>query len=69
MIILPLYFELLRGKGVVGTGLLLLAYGAGAAIAMRTGGRLTDRLGGGITSVAGLIVTVSTTIRFVFLGG
>jgi EmrB/QacA subfamily drug resistance transporter len=67
MIILPLYFELLRGKGVVGTGLLLLAYGAGAAIAMRTGGRLTDRFGGGITSVVGLIVTVATTIPFIFL--
>jgi len=29
MIILPLHFELLRGKGVVDTGLLLLTYGAG----------------------------------------
>jgi MFS family permease len=69
MIILPLYFELLRGKGVVDTGLLLLAYGAGAAIAMRTGGQLTDRFGGGITSVAGLTITVATTIPFAFLSG
>jgi EmrB/QacA subfamily drug resistance transporter len=66
MIILPLYFELLRHKDVVDTGLLLLAYGIGAAIAMRIGGTLTDRYGGGITSAAGLAITVATTIPLAF---
>jgi EmrB/QacA subfamily drug resistance transporter len=68
MIILPLYYELLRGKGLVATGLLLLAYGGGAALSMRLGGRLTDRFGGGVTAMAGLVVTAATTVPFVFLG-
>lgn len=68
MIILPLYFELLRNKGVVATGLLLMIYGVGAALAMRFGGRLTDRLGGGIVSVYGLLLTVVTTIPLAYLG-
>jgi EmrB/QacA subfamily drug resistance transporter len=68
MIILPLYFELLRGRGVVATGLLLVSYGAGAAVAMLLGGRLTERFGGGLTSVAGLAVTVATTAPLAWLG-
>lgn len=62
MIILPLYFELLRGETVVATGLLLASYGAGAVVAMSVGGRLTDRFGGGSVSVAGLTLTVVTTV-------
>jgi len=69
LIILPLYFEQLRGKGVVGTGLLLLSYGAGAALALRQGGKLTDRIGGGPTVTIGLIVVIATTVPFVFLPG
>lgn len=67
MIVLPLYFELLLAKGVMETGLLLLAYGGGAALSMRFGGQLTDRLGGGVTSAVGLTITVATTLPFVFL--
>jgi len=67
LIILPLYFELLRQQGTIATGLLLLAYGSGAVLAMRSGGRLTDRFGGGITASAGLAITVATTLPFAFL--
>ena len=68
LIILPLYFEILRGQSVIGTGLLLLTYGGGAAVAMPLAGRLTDRLGGGLVAAFGLTVTVVTTLPFVFLG-
>ncbi|BBG01371.1 MULTISPECIES: DHA2 family efflux MFS transporter permease subunit [Pseudonocardia] len=67
LILLPLYFERLRGMSVVGTGFLLLAYGAGATMALIVGGRLTDRRGAGITTVIGLIVTIAGTLPFVFL--
>jgi EmrB/QacA subfamily drug resistance transporter len=67
LIILPLYFELLRHQGTIATGLLLLAYGSGAVLAMRAGGRLTDHLGGGLTASAGLAITVATTLPFAFL--
>jgi EmrB/QacA subfamily drug resistance transporter len=67
LIILPLYYQLYRHESVVATGLLLLAYGAGAAFSMPIGGRLTDRIGGGKTAVIGLTVTVAATVPFVFL--
>ena len=67
VIILPLYFELLRGRSVIDTGLLLLAFGAGTAASMRSGGRLTDRLGGGIVGAIGLAISVVTTLPFIFL--
>lgn len=67
LIVLPLYYEVLRGESVITTGLLLLAYGGGAAAALRVGGRLTDRRGGGFSSVIGLAITVAATVPFVFL--
>jgi predicted MFS family arabinose efflux permease len=67
LILLPLYFEALRGQSVVHTGLLLLAYGFGAMEAMPIGGRLSDRIGSGITCIAGLALTIVATIPFVFL--
>ncbi len=67
LIVLPLYYEVLRGESVVTTGVLLLAYGGGAAVALRVGGRLTDRRGGGTSSAIGLAITVAATLPFVFL--
>jgi EmrB/QacA subfamily drug resistance transporter len=68
MVVLPLSFELYRHDGVVTTGLLMLAYGGGAALSMRLGGRLTDRIGGGTTALAGLAITVAATVPFTVLG-
>lgn len=67
LIILPLYYQLYRHESVLTTGLLLLAYGAGAMFSMSIGGRLTDRIGGGRTAVVGLAVTVAATVPFTFL--
>ncbi len=68
LIVLPLYFEILRGRSAADTGLLLLAYGAGSAISLRLGGVLTDRIGGGLTAIVGLTVTIAATLPFVLLG-
>jgi EmrB/QacA subfamily drug resistance transporter len=68
MLIMPLYFQLVRGEDAVTTGLLLIPQGIGAAIAMVPAGRLTDRLGGGRIALAGLAVTLWTTIPFTLLG-
>jgi EmrB/QacA subfamily drug resistance transporter len=57
MIVMPLYFQLVRGEDAVTTGLLLIPQGVGAAFAMPLAGRLSDRLGGGRVALAGLAVT------------
>jgi EmrB/QacA subfamily drug resistance transporter len=68
MLIMPLYFQLVRGEDAVTTGLLLIPQGLGAAVAMGISGRLTDRVGGGRVALVGLGVTLVTTIPFVMLG-
>jgi len=67
MILLPLYFQIVRHESVVVTGLLLIPQSLGAAAAMPFSGRLTDRFGGGPIALAGVLLTVLTTIPFVFV--
>jgi EmrB/QacA subfamily drug resistance transporter len=44
-LLLPLYFELLRGRSPVQTGLLLAPQGLGAAVTISLAGYLTDKVG------------------------
>jgi EmrB/QacA subfamily drug resistance transporter len=67
MLVMPLYFQLVRGEDAVTTGLLLIPQGVGAAMAMTLAGRLTDRVGGGLVALGGLGVTLLTTIPFIEL--
>jgi EmrB/QacA subfamily drug resistance transporter len=67
MILMPLYFQTVRGEDAVHTGLLLMPQGVGAAIAMGLSGRVTERLGGGLTSFFGAVITVVATLPFVFI--
>jgi EmrB/QacA subfamily drug resistance transporter len=67
MVLMPLYFQLVRGEDAVNTGLLLAPQGIGAALAMAFSGRITERLGGGLTSLIGGIVTILATIPFVLI--
>src|SRR3954471_13509221 len=67
MVLLPLYFQLVRGEDAVITGLLLIPQGIGAAIAMGQSGRLTERLGGGVTSLIGGAILVAATLPFVLI--
>jgi EmrB/QacA subfamily drug resistance transporter len=69
MILMPLYFQTVRGESAVTTGLLLMPQGIGAAIAMRMSARATERWGGGLTALGGGIVTVVATVPFVLIGG
>jgi MFS family permease len=64
MLLMPLYFELVRGEDPVMTGLLLIPQGLGAAIAMPFAGRLSDRIGAGRVALAGLAVTIVATLPF-----
>lgn len=69
LIVMPLYFEVLRGEGVINSGLLLITYGAGTVCGLRLGARLSGRFGGGIIVAGGLALTIVTTLPLVFLSG
>ena len=69
MILMPLYFQTVRHEDAVTTGLLLAPQGIGAAIAMIASGRATERIGGGLTSLVGSVITLVATIPFIVLGG
>jgi MFS family permease len=69
MILMPLYFQTVRGEDAVHTGLLLAPQGIGAAFAMGLSGRVTERFGGGLTALFGGVITILATIPFVIIGG
>jgi EmrB/QacA subfamily drug resistance transporter len=68
MVLMPLYFQLVRGEDAVTTGLLLIPQGVGAAIAMGLSGTATERWGGGVTATIGTLITLAATMPFVLLG-
>lgn len=67
LILLPLYYQLLRGQDVIDTGLLMFAVGAGTAVSMPLGGTLTDRVGGGGISIVGLALSAASILPMTFL--
>jgi MFS family permease len=67
MVLLPLYFQLVRGEDAVVTGLLLIPQGVGSALAMWLSGRITERLGAGLTSLVGGVVMIVATLPFMLI--
>jgi EmrB/QacA subfamily drug resistance transporter len=68
IILLPLYFQQLRGEDTINTGLLLAPQGLGMALAMPFVGQLTDRVGGGPLVLIGVAVTVIAGIPLGLIG-
>jgi EmrB/QacA subfamily drug resistance transporter len=68
MILLPLYWQGVRGESATDTGLLTAPQGLGMALFMPLSGKLTDRFGGGPLALFGVIVTAVTTIPFGLIG-
>ena len=54
LLVLPLYYQVVRGESPLATGLLLVPQGLGAMCAMPVAGALTDRLGAGRVVPAGI---------------
>jgi len=67
LIVMPLYFQVLLGRDIVDTGLLLIAFSVGAAATFPVAGWLTDRFGGGRITVVGLLITAATTLPFALM--
>ncbi|MFE6858727.1 MDR family MFS transporter [Nocardia sp. NPDC057668] len=67
MVLLPLYFQVLQGHGLIRTGLSLMAFGIGGVVTAPLGGRLADRFGGGVIAVGGNLAVAVTMAPFAFL--
>jgi EmrB/QacA subfamily drug resistance transporter len=65
MILMPLYFQTVRAEDAIHTGLLLIPQGIGGGLGMFLSGRVTERLGGGRTSVVGGVILALATIPFI----
>ncbi len=64
MLLLPLYYQVVRGRSALEAGLLMAPQGLGAALVMPLAGRLTDRFGAGRVVPGGLIVVVAGTVVY-----
>jgi EmrB/QacA subfamily drug resistance transporter len=69
MILMPLYFQTVRGEDAIHTGLLLIPQGLGGGLGMFLSGRVTERLGGGRTSLIGGVILALATIPFILITG
>jgi EmrB/QacA subfamily drug resistance transporter len=61
MLILPLYYQVVRGESPLDAGLLLAPQGIGAALVMPLAGRITDNVGAGRIAPAGVVVALIGT--------
>jgi len=67
MILLPLYFQTVRGESALSTGLLLIPQGIGGGLGMFLSGRATERFGAGRTSLVGGLVMAAATLPYVLV--
>jgi EmrB/QacA subfamily drug resistance transporter len=68
MVLVPLYYQVVRGQSIIATGLLSGPQGLGALVAMPLASRLTQRFGGGRIALAGVLLLSASTIPFAFVG-
>jgi EmrB/QacA subfamily drug resistance transporter len=66
MLLLPLYWQVVRGHDALEAGLLLIPQGVGALASRTVAGRLTDTIGGRWVAVVGFAVLAVATIPFGF---
>lgn len=64
LVLVPLYWQLVRGQDALGTGLLLVPQALGAAAAMPLAGRVTDRAGAGVVVPVGIGLAMLGTLAY-----
>jgi EmrB/QacA subfamily drug resistance transporter len=67
-LLLPLYFQTVRGETAMQAGLLLAPQGLGAMLVMPIAGQLTDRTGVGRIVLVGLTVTLGALLALTQIG-
>lgn len=68
MLLLPLYYQHIRGESILMTGVMMIPQGVGMLLTRSRIGRLTDKIGARVIVLASLAVTVLGTIPFAFAG-
>jgi EmrB/QacA subfamily drug resistance transporter len=68
MLLLPLFFQNIKGFSVLNTGLILIPQGIGMLVARPLIGKLTDKLGARNVVLVSLTLAIVGTIPFVFFG-
>jgi MFS family permease len=64
MLLLPLFFQTVRGADPLAAALLLIPQGVGALLSRALAGRLTDSIGARTVAIAGFIIMGMATIPF-----
>jgi EmrB/QacA subfamily drug resistance transporter len=67
-LLLPLYYQQVRGEDALHAGLLLAPQGLGMGVALILAGKLTDKLGPRPIILAGLTLTATSTLAYTQLG-
>ncbi|MEA2249595.1 MAG: hypothetical protein QOH46_4124 [Solirubrobacteraceae bacterium] len=62
MLVLPLYYQVVRGESALIAGLLMAPQGLGAAVSLTSAGRLVDRVGGGHVALVGCVIMTLATV-------
>lgn len=68
MLVIPLYFQQLRGESVLVTGLLLIPQGVGTLASRITAGKLSDTMGARVLVLVGFAITLVGTLPFAVAG-
>jgi EmrB/QacA subfamily drug resistance transporter len=68
MLLLPLYYQEVRGASALTAGIMLVPQGVGALLSRNLAGGLTDKIGARAIAVAGFAIVAATTIPFAFAG-
>jgi EmrB/QacA subfamily drug resistance transporter len=67
-LLLPLYFQIIRGRSPLETGLLMIPQGLGAAVAISIAGVLTDKLGARRVVPVGIVLALAGTLAYTHIG-
>jgi MFS family permease len=68
LLLLPLYYQLVRQESPMQVGLLLAPQAVGAALAMPLAGLLTDKMGARVVVASGLVIALLGTLAFTQVG-